>query len=338
MVESSDNMRPVTVRRCRRAYTMMRDNNSSLGAAAKAVGTTSRTLKKYFQDNGIKIKRLKGGQYRIVLPPKELREQMMLLMQPRPLGKGMSATRAAKELHTTVRKMRYQRMPVDTPAGKRYYPILKKNPIGKWETNFTPLSENSLVVYGYIYGLNDAIQGKATQLGPDAKAANSDPNYADIWWQIDFNNFPSTLQGKNLIGKYKKAIVDLVKKEMMTPKITNLRLATKFLGNASVATEAAASGRGAAGANMKLTVLEDMLERYDIHMDKDMNKIKMGIDDVRSGKTDWVLKRRLNPGLPTSKRTATGDFQVMFLRRNGLSTYPSAGPKKLKLRYDLSKE
>ena len=64
----------------------------------------------------------------------------------------------------------------------------------------------------------------------------------------------------------------------------------------------------------------------------------MGIDDIRSGKTDWVLKRRLNPGLPTSKRTTTGDFQVMFLRRNGLSTYPSAGPKKLQLSYDLSKE
>lgn len=338
MVEGSDIMRPVTIRRCRRAYTMMRDSNTSLGATAKAVGTTTRTLKNYFKNNGIKIKRHRGGQYRIVLPPKELREQMMLLMQPRPLGKGMSATRAAKELHTTVRKMRYQRMPVDTTAGKRYYPILKKNPIGKWETNFTPLSENSLVVYGYIYGLNDAIQGKATQIGPKSKAAQSDPNYADIWWQIDFNSFPSTLKGKNLIGKYKKAIVDLVKKEMMTPKITNLRLATKFLGNTNVAADAASSGRGSAGANMKLTVLEDMLERYDIHMDKDMNKIKMGIDDVRSGKTDWVLKRRLNPGLPTSKRTTEGDFQVMFLRRNGLSTYPSAGPKKLKLRYDLSKE
>ena len=125
---------------------------------------------------------------------------------------------------------------------------------------------------------------------------------------------------------------------MMTPKITNLRMATKFLGNAKVAADAAASGRGTAGANMKLTVLEDLLERYDIHMDTDINKIKMGIDDIRSGKIDWVLKRRLNPGLSTSKRTATGDFQVMFLRRNGLSTYPSAGPKKLKLRYDLSKE
>ena len=117
MVECSDSMRPVTVRRCRRAYTMMRDNNTSLGGAAKAVGTTARTLKSYFKKNGIKIKRHKGGQYRIVLPPKELREQMMLLMQPRPLGKGMSATRAAKELHTTVKKMRYQRMPVTTPAG-----------------------------------------------------------------------------------------------------------------------------------------------------------------------------------------------------------------------------
>ena len=331
-------MRPVTIRKCRRAYTMMRDNNSSLGAASKAVGTTPRSLKKFFGDNKINIKRLAGGQYRIVLPPKELKEQMLMLMQPRPLGKGMSATRASKELHTTVQRMRYQRFPVDTPLGKRYYPILKKNAIGKWESNFSPVSENSLIVYGYIYGLQEAVQGKATQLGPAAKATNSDPNYADIWWQIDFNSFESTLTGKNLIGKYKKSIIDLVKKEMMTPKITNIRLATKFLGNAKVAAAATASGRATAGANMKLTVLEDLLERYDIHMDKDMNKIKMGIDSIRSGKIDWVLKRRLNPGMTTSKRTSKGNFQVMFLRRNGLSTYPSAGPKKLNLRYDLSKE
>ena len=110
------------------------------------------------------------------------------------------------------------------------------------------------------------------------------------------------------------------------------------MGNAKVAADANASGRATAGANMKLTVLEDLLERYDIHMDKDMNKIKMGIDSIRSGKIDWVLKRRLNPGMTTSKRTSKGNFQVMFLRRNGLSTYPSAGPKKLNLRYDLSKE
>ena len=50
-------MRPVTIRKCRRAYTMMRDNNSSLGAASKAVGTTPRSLKKFFGDNKINIKR-----------------------------------------------------------------------------------------------------------------------------------------------------------------------------------------------------------------------------------------------------------------------------------------
>ena len=49
-------MRPVTIRKCRRAYTMMRDNNSSLGAASKAVGTTPRSLKKFFGDNKINIK------------------------------------------------------------------------------------------------------------------------------------------------------------------------------------------------------------------------------------------------------------------------------------------
>ena len=55
-------------------------------------------------------------------------------------------------------------------------------------------------------------------------------------------------------------------------------MATKFLGNAKVAADAAASGRGTAGANMKLTVLEDLLERYEYSAwTSDINKIKMGI-------------------------------------------------------------
>ena len=261
-----------------------------------------------------------------------------MLMQPKPVGKGMSATRAAKELHTSVHRMRYQRLPVSSPKGVTYYPILKKNAIGRWEANFIPVSENSVVVYGYVYGLHDAVQGHATQLGPEAKAVTADPDYADIWWQIDFERFDSTLRGKELIDKYKKPIVDLVKKQVLTPKITNIRLATKFLGNAGVAASAAASGRGAAGPNMKLSVMEDMLQRYDVHIDNKLDKINMGIDDTRGGNIDWVLKRRINPGMPTSKRQSTGDFQVMFMRRSGLNTYPSAGPKKLKLSYDLSKE
>ena len=37
-------------------------------------------------------------------------------MQPRPLGiRDECHNRAAKELHTNVKRMRYQRLPVDTP-------------------------------------------------------------------------------------------------------------------------------------------------------------------------------------------------------------------------------
>ena len=232
--------------------------------------------------------------------------------------------------------MRYQRLPVNTGSGIRYYPILKKNSVGRWEPNFRPVSENSVVVYGYVYGLGDAVQGKGTQLGPEAKAANADPNYADIWWQIDFDKFESTLEGRKLIEKYKKPIVDLVKRNLMKPSITNRRLATQFLGNAKVAASAAASGRGTAGANMKLTPLEEMMQRFDVHIDSDINKINMGVDGVSVNKTEWVLAR--NIAGTGARRSADGNFQVMFLRNNGLTTYPSAGPKKLKLRYDLSKE
>ncbi len=330
-------MLPTTIRKCRRAYLLMRDDDVGLGAAAKRVGTTSRTLKKYFKDNKIKIKRLgNAGQYRVVLPPKQLKEKMLTLMQPAPLGQNMSATRAAKELHTTVARMRYQRLPVDTGSGIRYYPILKKNSIGRWKPNFRPVSDNSVVVYGYVYGLGDAVQGKGSQLGPKAKAANADPNYADIWWQIDFNSFPSTLRGKELIAKYKKAIVDLVKRNLMKPNITNRRLATKFLGNANVAASAAASGRGTAGANMKLSALEEMMARYDVHIDKNLDKINMGVDGVRTNNIEWTLARTIAG--TGARKVANGNFQVMFMRNNGLTTYPSTGPKKLKLRYDLSKE
>ena len=48
-------MLQTTIRKCRRAYLLMRDDDVGLGAAAKRVGTTSRTLKRYFKNNKIRI-------------------------------------------------------------------------------------------------------------------------------------------------------------------------------------------------------------------------------------------------------------------------------------------
>ncbi len=317
-------MKAVTLRKCRVAQRLMDREDLGLNAAAKRAKTTPRTLKQYFKDVGIKIRRQGTGQYRLVLPPKQLREKFL-----RRMADGESATKAAKALNTTVRKMRYQRL----PSGGKFYPIIRKDPIGKrWVPNFTWVSENSVVVYGYLLGLGDTIQGRDSQMGPDAKANVADPNYADIWWQVDFNSFESTLKGKSLIEKYKKPIVDLLKRELQTPAVSNAALVALFGTNSKVAAAASASGRT---GNFKLTELENLLERYDIHMDDRMDKINMGVDDSQGTRGDWVLSRNL---ASSGGRSSDGKFQVMFMRKSGLTTYPSAGPKTVRLNYSLANE
>jgi len=79
-----------------------------------------------------------------------------------------------------------------------------------------------------------------------------------------------------------------------------------------------------------------MMQRYDVHIDKKLDKINMGVDGVKTNNIEWTLARTITGS--TARKTSDGNFQVMFLRNNGLTTYPSTGPKKLKLRYDLSKE
>lgn len=328
MVGPSLSMNAVTLRKCRVAQRLMDQNDLGLTAAAKRAKTTPRTLKKYFKDVGVKIRRHGTGQYRLVLPPKQLSEKFL-----RRMADGDSATKAAKALNTTVKKMRYQRLPVQTPAGVRYYPIIRKDSIGKrWSPNFKWVSENSVVVYGYLLGLGDTIQGHDTQIGPNAKATVADPNYADIWWQVDFNSFDSTLKGKNLIEKYKKPIVELLKRELQTPAINNAALVALFGTNTKVSSAAALAGRT---GNFKLTELENLLERYDIHMDDRLNKINMGVDDSQGTRGSWVLIRNLASG---GGRSSDGKFQVMFMRKSGLTTYPSAGPKTVKLNYSLANE
>ncbi len=317
-------MKAVTLRKCRVAQRLMDREDLGLKAAAKRAKTTPRTLKQYFKDVGIKIRRQGTGQYRLVLPPKQLREKFL-----RRMADGDSATKAAKALNTTVRKMRYQRL----PSGGKFYPIIRKDPIGKrWEPNFTWVSENSVVVYGYLLGLGDTIQGRDSQMGPNAQANVADPNYADIWWQVDFNSFDSTLKGKSLIEKYKKPIVDLLKRELQTPAVSNAALVALFGTNSKVAAAASAAGRT---GNFQLTELENLLERYDIHMDDRMDKINMGVDDSQGTRGEWVLSRNIASG---GSRSSDGKFQVMFMRKSGLTTYPSAGPKTVRLNYSLANE
>jgi len=317
-------MKAVTLRKCRVAQRLMDREDLGLKAAAKRAKTTPRTLKQYFKDVGIKIRRQGTGQYRLVLPPKQLREKFL-----RRMADGDSATKAAKALNTTVRKMRYQRL----PSGGKFYPIIRKDPSGKrWEPNFTWVSENSVVVYGYLLGLGDTIQGRDSQMGPNAQANVADPNYADIWWQVDFNSFDSTLKGKSLIEKYKKPIVDLLKRELQTPAVSNAALVALFGTNSKVAAAASAAGRT---GNFQLTELENLLERYDIHMDDRMDKINMGVDDSQGTRGEWVLSRNIASG---GSRSSDGKFQVMFMRKSGLTTYPSAGPKTVRLNYSLANE
>ena len=75
--------------------------------------------------------------------------------------------------------------------------------------------------------------------------------------------------------------------------ISDIDLATKFLGNVKVSTHAAGTGRISATGDLDLTRLEQILERYEAKM---MREVKSGVDDnLMFRQPAYILKSGLGP-------------------------------------------
>lgn len=300
---------PAAANRAAIALSRVLSLGESFTAASRAVGTTNRTLYQYVAENSIPIQRLTTGRWEVIRTPTQKVPELLELMSD-----GLSATAACSELNTTVSTMSSQMLP---NLNGDLLPVIVK--IGNsWTPNFIGVREYSMTLHGQLLGFNDSVQGRGLQQGPNANQDEADPEYADIWWQLDLNSFQSTLP-INEVGEFYQPDIMLFLRDLLErPAIANAALANRFLGNLNVANNAVSTGRIDNANNMALTMLEEFLERYDIRMGPDST---IGVEPA-IGLTTPIEYLSLIDWATTAARIADGVWQVMFLTDSNLEVYP----------------
>ena len=293
----------------------------SFTAAAKATSTTVATMKRWLANNSVSISNQNGRWVINRSPAQKIPEFLELIWN------GDSATSAARTVNSTVNTMSNQMLPDDSGVQR---PIIVK--VGNnWTPNFIGVRDYSMTLHGSLIGLNDAVQGRGQQAGPDAQQDEADTEYADIWWQVDFNNFSSTL-GLGEVGQFwKNDIVSYLRQYLETPNMSNTTLANRFLGNADVVSHANSNDRIAANGSMSVSRLEQFLERYDLRMSPDVTVGVEPASGLVSPITWYWVGDFADDG---SDRIASGLWQVMFLTNAERQEYPIT----INFEYDLLDE
>ena len=201
---------PAAQQRALLAIKMMIDDQLGIMKAAQIAKTSRRTIHKVMKLLGIRTK-MEKGKLTII---KSTAEKMIDFITY--MSQGNSATKSAKMAKTTVRTMARQ-----TVDGN---PIIVKEGVF-WKLNAYPLYTHSMVLYGHIVGLDGGIQGQHIE---DDGSIRS-PDAPDIWWQIDFDEFQSTLPEEEVGEFYKDEIVSYLRDILEIPIQVNEVLAERFL-------------------------------------------------------------------------------------------------------------
>lgn len=314
---------PETESRVLLAINLMSRNGWGIEKAAKYAKTTRRTVRRYAQNLGINLKGRFGVKLKPVIPSDQKVVDFLRMMH-----EGSSATSAAKVLKTQVRTMAkktYKGVPIIVKDGRR------------WVINFVPVKDHAIVYYGKLVGFKGNVQGRGELQGPDANKPKNkkkqDEDYADIWWQLDFDDFASTLPVEQVAEYWRPEVVKRLQRRLESLNITDKPLVAKFKTNAEVSKDMADRGR----KGNKVSELEKLTRRYDLRLDDEVNA---GIDERfdPSRGLDFIPKSDFVKGNRSTKRTAIGKFQLFFLTKGNLVVYPRKGPLMLSFRYDLQDE
>ena len=296
--------------RALRALSLMIDEGLGIMKAAAAAKSSRRSVHKYMKLFGIRTK-LKKGKMVIIKSLEQRKHEFIMHMIA-----GDSATMAAKKANTTINTMKKQKVDGDKI-------IIKSDRF--WVLNVYPLYTHSLVIYGYIVGMDGNIQGNHMEDDGEIRS----PDAADIWWQVDFDEFISTLPDYEVGELWKDDIVDLLRTQLEMPLVANETLAERFLGNDSVLSDAVNYDRVDADGNMLLSPLENILSRYQIKMHDFIN---YGVDDNHPYRAiDYIAKSKLE------EVTSKGLFQIFFVGDEP-KTYPEDGPLEIEFTYNLKDE
>lgn len=303
-------MKPAVVQRVLVALDLMIRGGYGIMEAAKEAGTTRRAIRNYLVMKKIRTYKEKGK----LKIAKNLKQRMYEFIQN--MADGDSATKAARKAKTTVKTMSKQEIDGNSIIEKvdRF-----------WEITVYPLHTHSMVIYGHIIGLGDNIQGKTEDVDGEIKS----PDAPDIWWQIDFDEFDSTLDEWEVGEFYSPKIVEWLRNELQMPLFTNDSLVERFIGHEGVEEHALDSDRVDDDGNMLISSLENLLSRYNVRLHDVVN---YGIDDNHPHRqVQWVSKHALG------EKDSLGRFQIFFVKDEPL-TYPKDGPLEMVYEYNLNEE
>lgn len=314
---------PETENRVLLAINLMSRRGWGIEQAASYAKTTRRTVRRYAQHLGINLKGRFGVKLKPVLTPDAKVVDFLRLMQ-----EGKSATQAAKILKTQVRTMAkrtYKGVPIIVKDGR------------KWVLNFVPVKDHAIIYYGKLVGFKGNVQGRGELQGPDANKPKNkkkqDEDYADIWWQLDFDDFASTLPIERVAAFWKDEVMNRLHRRLESLNIVDKPLVAKFKTNTEVSNDMKAQGR----KGDKVSELESLTRRYDMKLDGEVNaSLDDRFDPMRG--LDYIPKSDFVKGNKATKRTAIGKFQLFFLLKGNLTVYPKKGPLMLSFRYDLFDE
>jgi len=324
-------MRADTAQRAMRAYDLMVRTGMGARPATAMVGTTPRTLVRWMDDNGIPWSYRRRGRGRpLQIVPRRTPEQMVpdFLESMRA---GRSASGAARDLGTTIATMASQTL--DDSAGNPVAIIGKDPSNNRWRANFVPLHRYSTVVYGKLESMDGTTLGRGGQAGPNASVKRGE-DYTDIWWQFDLDPLTSTLDPVDAVRYHRDRILQVLNRRLIRPTRSNPTVSGSFLGSAKVRGAAVASNRWSGSGPMRVSLLEEILERFNLRL----VEVRMGVDDnVDPSGPEFMAVSDLTPPGSGPIKMPTGRFQVFFLDKDDVVAYP-ANPLRLRYRYDLSEE
>ena len=302
------------------ALRLMQSNGWGIERAAKVAKTTRRSVRKYGQHLGVKFKGKEGTALQFVGQPIQKIEDFLIRMH-----RGDSASKAAKDLKTTVRTMSKQ-----TYKGS---PIIKKEK-GRWVPQFIPEEKIVMQFYGHIRNPQGNILGGNNVSGPDATSSKNkkkrDPDYMEIWWDAFVYDFGTTFGTPGEAQRFwKDKIVKVIKDNMESLGIQDANLMNRFSTNATVALQMQQDSR--VPPPYTVSPLEQVTERYGVSLEG----AKVGTATTYQSRSNINLIPKSKFGGKQSERDVEIQFQVSYLGE-ALKSYPTT--KKFSFKYSLDDE
>ena len=138
-----------------------------------------------------------------------------------------------------------------------------------------------------------------------------------------------------VVPMYKDAIMARLRRVLETQGRSRPYIAAKFLTNAKVASHAATNRTlDPVTGEMKLSFLEDLMERYDIHLTP---KVNAGLDDSNFNRLYTQNYVDIDASTSGHAKQDTGKFMITFTRGSDIQEYPSPS-KDIVFKYDLKDE